>query len=83
MAEGGHSSHRRRDFLELWVCSSSSDWGGGQQGGGGGVASEILHGGKGWVRGKEARSGSACSRRFSAGSRGEFVAVFAKSFLHA
>ena len=32
---------------------------------------KILCGGKGWVRRKEARSGSACSRSFSAGSRGE------------
>ena len=37
-----------------------------------GVASANLTGGKGWVRGKEARSLSACSRRFSAGNRVEF-----------
>ena len=40
-------------------------------GGGGGGVNNFGMGGKGWVRGKEARSGSACSRRFSAGSRGE------------
>ena len=32
--------------------------------------------GKGWVRGKETGSASACSERFSAGSRGEFISVF-------
>ena len=49
-----------------------SDWGGVPSGGGGGGwRLKIWYGGKGWVRGKEARSGSACSRRFSAGSRGE------------
>ena len=42
-------------------------------GGGGGWRQKILYGGKGWVGGKEARPGSACSRRFSAGSRGELV----------
>ena len=40
--------------------------------GAGGVSHKILPGWKGWFGGKEARSGSACSRRFSAGSRGEF-----------
>ena len=44
--------------------------GGGPTGPGGG--GEKFGMGKGWVRGKEARSGSACSRRFSAGSRGEY-----------
>ena len=34
----------------------------------GAVRHKILHG---WVRGKETGSGSACSKRFSAGSRGE------------
>ena len=53
----------------------ASDWRGVPQGGGGGggVASQNFARGKGWVRGKEARSGSACSRHFSAGSGGEFL----------
>ena len=50
--------------------SSSKRWGGGSHRAGG----NILRGGKGWVR--EARSRSACSRRFSAGSRGEFIRNF-------
>ena len=49
------------------VAAPPSDWV--PQGGGGGVASH------GWVKGKEARSGSAFSRRFSAGSRGEFPEI--------
>ena len=40
-----------------------------------GIGGDPTGGGKGWVRGKEARSGSACSRRFSAGSRGEFMMI--------
>ena len=62
-----------------------SDWGGSHRaggGGGGGWRQKILQGGKGWVRGKEARSGSACSRRFSAGSRGEFLGVQSMDFSH-
>ena len=49
-----------------------SDWGGshraGGVGGGGGWRQKVLR----WEGLKEARSGSACSRRFPAGSRGEF-----------
>ena len=64
-------SHRQAAPSTASVCSSSKGLGGVPQGGGGG-GGVAARGGKGWVRGKEARSGSACSRRFSAGSRGEF-----------
>ena len=64
---------KKRDPPRHQFAAPPSDWGGSHRAGGGGVASKNFAWGKGWVRGKEARSGSACSRRFSAGSRGEYI----------